>query len=188
MLSYHAIAAHVLPAAHPVSNDPVSRQQRDRFHSTVLHRDGISPDKFPAFRLGLASFIGNLVPIGVAFGAWAMINGNIDVGLTVVLGIAFSVVVDDTIHFISKYERARQVEGKSQEDAVRYAFSHVGFALLSTTAVLGSGYAWLANSAIQLTVNTATVTVTTIGIALLIDVFMLPSLFLVLDKRKGKAG
>ncbi|MDO8329059.1 MAG: MMPL family transporter [Fluviicoccus sp.] len=143
---------------------------------------------FRAFRLGLASFLGNLIPIGMAFGSWAMLNGNIDVGLTVVLGIAFSVVVDDTIHFISKYERARKVEGKSPEDAVRYAFSHVGFALLSTTAVLGSGYAWLANSAIQLTVNTAIVTVTTIGIALVIDVFLLPSLFLVLDKRTVKTG
>lgn len=138
---------------------------------------------FRAFRLGLASFLGNLIPIGMAFGAWAMLNGNIDVGLTVVLGIAFSVVVDDTIHFISKYERARTALGKSPEDAVRYAFSHVGFALLSTTAVLGLGYAWLGNSAIQLTVNTAVVTCTTIGIALLIDVFMLPSLFLILDRR-----
>ncbi len=139
---------------------------------------------FRAFRLGLASFLGNLIPIGAAFGAWGIINGNIDVGLTVVLGISFSVVVDDTIHFIAKYERARSVEGKSPEDAVRYAFSHVGFALFSTTAVLGTGYAWLANSAIQLTVNTAIVTCTTILIALLIDVFLLPCLFLVMDRRK----
>ncbi|RZU48201.1 hypothetical protein EV700_0102 [Fluviicoccus keumensis] len=142
---------------------------------------------FRAFRLGLTSFIGNLIPIGAAFGFWGILNGNIDVGLTVVLGISFSVVVDDTIHFIAKYERARQVEGKDPADAVRYAFSHVGFALLSTTAVLGTGYAWLANSAIQLTVNTAIVTCATILIALVIDVFLLPCLFLVMDKRQVKA-
>ena len=132
---------------------------------------------FGAFRLGLASFIGNLVPIGMAFGAWAIINGNIDVGLTVVLGISFSVVVDDTIHFISKYERARKL-GNSAEDAIRYAFTHVGFALLATTLVLGLGYAWLANSAIQITVNTAIVTTMTIALALLVDLFLLPALFL----------
>ena len=141
---------------------------------------------FGAFRLGLASFIGNLVPIGMAFGAWAIINGNIDVGLTVVLGISFSVVVDDTIHFISKYERARKL-GNSAEDAIRYAFTHVGFALLATTLVLGLGYAWLANSAIQITVNTAIVTTMTIALALLVDLFLLPALFLLLDKRKMTA-
>ncbi len=141
---------------------------------------------FGAFRLGFASFIGNIVPIGMAFGAWGILNGNIDVGLTVVLGISFSVVVDDTIHFISKYERARSM-AMSTEDAIRYAFSHVGFALLATTLVLGLGYAWLANSAIQITVNTAIVTTTTIALALMTDLLLLPALFLMLDKRKMSA-
>ena len=70
------------------------------------------------------------------------------------------------------------------EDAIRYAFTHVGFALLATTLVLGLGYAWLANSAIQITVNTAIVTTMTIALALLVDLFLLPALFLLLDKRK----
>ncbi|MES2818141.1 MAG: MMPL family transporter [Pseudomonadota bacterium] len=137
---------------------------------------------FGAWRLGFASFIGNLVPIGMAFGAWALLNGNIDLGLTLVLGISFSVVVDDTIHFISKYEHARR-QGLHPEDAIRAAFRKVGFALLTTTLVLGMGFAWLANSNIQITVNTATVTIITIAFALLVDLFLLPILFLFIDKR-----
>lgn len=139
---------------------------------------------FGALRLGLASFVGNLVPIGMAFGAWALWNGNIDLGLTIVLGISFSVVVDDTIHFISKYERGRRQHGLSPEDAVRYAFRTVGFALLTTTLVLGLGFAWLGNSNIQVTVNTALVTTTTIVFALIVDLLLLPVLFLLLDKRR----
>ncbi|MET1076633.1 MAG: MMPL family transporter [Pseudomonas sp.] len=137
---------------------------------------------FGAWRLGFASFVGNLIPIGMAFGAWALLNGNIDLGLTLVLGISFSVVVDDTIHFISKYEHARQ-QGLMPEDAIRAAFRNVGFALLTTTLVLGSGFAWLANSTIQVTVNTAIVTTITIAFALLVDLFLLPILFLFIDKR-----
>ncbi|MDP3847858.1 MAG: MMPL family transporter [Pseudomonas sp.] len=137
---------------------------------------------FGAWRLGLASFIGNLIPIGMAFGAWALLNGNIDLGLTVVLGISFSVVVDDTIHFISKYEHARKT-GLGPEDAIRAAFRNVGFALLTTTLVLGLGFAWLANSAIQITVNTAVVIVITIAFAMLVDLFLLPIIFLFIDKR-----
>ncbi|MFZ5723482.1 MAG: efflux RND transporter permease subunit [Pseudomonadota bacterium] len=142
---------------------------------------------FAAFRLGFVSFIGNLVPIGMGFGAWALWNGNIDLGLTIVLGIAISVVVDDTIHFISKYERGRRRYGHTPEQAIRYAFRSVGFALLTTTLVLGLGFAWLANSNIQVTVNTALVTTTIIVFALLIDLLLLPVLFLLLDKRPSAA-
>ena len=88
---------------------------------------------FGALRLGLASFVGNLVPIGMAFGAWGFLNGNIDLGLTIVLGISFSVVVDDTIHFIHKYEHARR-SGLSPEDAIRMTFRRVGFALMTASA------------------------------------------------------
>lgn len=138
---------------------------------------------FGALRLGAASFVGNLVPIGMAFGAWGFFNGNIDLGLTIVLGISFSVVVDDTIHFIHKYEHARR-SGLNPEDAIRMTFRRVGFALMTTTLVLGLGFAWLANSAIQITVNTAIVTTITIAFALLIDLFLLPVIFLLIDKRK----
>lgn len=138
---------------------------------------------FGALRIGMASFIGNLVPIGMGFGAWALWNGNIDLGLTIVLGIAISVVVDDTIHFLSKYERGRRKYGLSAEDAIRYAFRTVGFALLTTTLVLGLGFAWLANSNIQVTVNTALVTTTIIVFALIVDLLLLPVLLALFDRR-----
>lgn len=138
---------------------------------------------FGAWRMGLASFTGNLLPIGMAFGAWGWLNGNIDLGLTLVLGIAFSVVVDDTIHFLSQYEAGRR-RGLAPEDAIRGTFRHTGVALLTTTLVLALGYAWLANSAIQITVNTAVVTVITIGFALLVDLLLLPVLLLLIDRRR----
>ncbi|MFZ3184180.1 MAG: hypothetical protein WA173_08550, partial [Pseudomonas sp.] len=47
----------------------------------------------------------------------------------------------------------------------------------------GLGFAWLANSAIQITVNTAVVTVITIAFAMLVDLFLLPIIFLFIDKR-----
>ena len=137
---------------------------------------------FGAWRHGLACFVGNLLPIGMAFGAWGLLNGNIDLGLTLVLGIAFSVVIDDTIHFISKYERARR-QGLSSEDALRNTFRTVGYALITTSLVLGLGFAWLANSNIQITVNNAIVTCLSIAFALLLDLFLLPILFLLTDKR-----
>lgn len=136
-----------------------------------------------ALRLGLITFVGNLVPIGMAFGVWSLLNGNIDLGLTLVLGISFSVVIDDTIYFISKYEKLRRA-GHDPEQSVRLAFRQVGFALITTSVVLAAGFAWLANSAIQITVNTAVMTTMTIGFALLCDLVLLPVLYLLLDRRQ----
>ncbi len=137
---------------------------------------------FLTWQHGLASFIANLLPIGMAFGAWSLWNGNIDLGLTVVIGIAFAVVVDDTVHFICKYEHARQ-DGCSPQEAIRATFLRVGFALITTSAVLGLGFAWLANSAIQISVNTAIVTCLSIVFALLVDLLLLPALLLLTDRR-----
>nr|WP_298112729.1 MMPL family transporter [uncultured Pseudomonas sp.] len=142
---------------------------------------------FRNWRHGLTCFLGNLLPIGMAFGVWGLWSGNVDLGLTVVIGIAFSVVIDDSIHFISKYERARR-NGLGAEDAVRQCLGNVGYALITTSVVLGLGFAWLANSNIQITVNTALVTCLSIAFALLVDLVLLPICYLLLDKRELPAS
>ncbi|SEL70309.1 hypothetical protein SAMN05216214_11837 [Atopomonas hussainii] len=140
---------------------------------------------FGHVRHALTCFVGNLLPIGMAFGAWGWLNGNIDLGLTVVLGIAFSVVIDDTIHFISKYQRECDELQQSASAALRGALKHVGYAILTTSLVLGLGFAWLANSNIQITVNTAIVTCLAIGFALLADLLLIPLMYLWLDRRRS---
>ncbi|MCK5121615.1 MAG: MMPL family transporter, partial [Methylococcales bacterium] len=95
---------------------------------------------FKSVKLGLISLIPNLVPAGIAFGVWSLLDGQIGLGLSVVTGMTLGIVVDDTVHFISKYRRARIEKGMNGEDAVRYAFSTVGVALWITSVVLVSGF------------------------------------------------
>ena len=47
--------------------------------------------------------------------------------IAVVIAATLGIVVDDTVHFLSKYQKAR-AQGKSPEDAVRYTFRTVGMA------------------------------------------------------------
>ena len=58
---------------------------------------------FRWFRYGLLSLIPNIAPAGMAFGIWAMVDGEIGLGLSVVAAMTLGIVVDDTIHFMSKY-------------------------------------------------------------------------------------
>jgi predicted RND superfamily exporter protein len=131
-----------------------------------------------SFRIGLLSLIPNLVPIGMAFGLWGIFVGQVGLALSVVSGMTMGIVVDDTVHFLSKYLRARREKGLSSEDAVRYAFHTVGTPLWVTTLVLMLGFGVLALSDFELNAGMGLLTAITIGLALLADFLYLPPLLL----------
>ncbi len=139
-----------------------------------------------SWRYGLLSLIPNLIPAGMAFGVWAIIDGEIGMALSVVTAMTLGIVVDDTIHFLSKYRRARVEQGLSAEDAVRYAFSTVGIALLVTSVALVAGFLVLATSSFKLNSGMGLLTAIVIAIALLVDFLLLPPLLIWWDKWLNK--
>ncbi len=138
-------------------------------------------------RLGLISLVPNLVPTGMGFGIWAMYDGQVGLSLSVVMGVTLGIVVDDTIHFLSKYIRAKREMNLSSEAAVNYAFHTVGVALSSTTLVLCAGFMVLTLSPFSLNSEMGLMSAITIALALLVDFFFLPPLLLLLDKKKAAA-
>ena len=135
-------------------------------------------------RLGLISLVPNLVPTGMGFGLWAIFDGQVGLSLSVVMGVTLGIVVDDTIHFLSKYVRAKREMNLSSEAAVEYAFNNVGVALSSTTLVLCAGFLVLTLSPFALNAEMGLMSALTIALALLVDFFFLPPLLLWLDKDK----
>ena len=138
---------------------------------------------FKSVRLGLISLIPNLVPAGVAFGFWGISNGNVGLALSVVTGITLGIVVDDTVHFMSKYQRARVEKGLNKKQAVDYAFSTVGTALWVTSIVLVCGFIVLSFSHFVMNAEMGLMTAMTIAIALFLDLLFLPPLLMSLDKK-----
>lgn len=132
--------------------------------------------------LAAISLVSNVIPVAMAFGVWAWVSGEIDLGITVTFGIAFGIVVDDTIHFLSKYQRARRELAYGTKAAITYAFSTVGVALLVTSIVLIAGFSMLGFSNMNITANMAILTTVTIAFAFLVDFFLVPSLLLKFDK------
>ena len=140
-----------------------------------------------SWRYGLLSLIPNLVPAGIAFGIWALIDGEIGLGLSVVTAMTLGIVVDDTIHFLSKYLRARREKGLGAEDAVRYAFSTVGIALWVTSVALIIGFLVLSTSAFKLNSGMGLLTAIVIAVALIVDFFLLPPILIKLDNWLSKS-
>ncbi len=135
-------------------------------------------------KLGLLSLIPNVAPIIVGFGVWYFYKGTINVGMVVVFGMTLGIIVDDTVHFMSKFLRAQREYGLDSRKAVTYAFETVGKALVTTTIVLMAGFAVLATSSFAMNSYMARITVIIIPAALIIDFILLPALLILLSNDK----
>ncbi|MGK0247602.1 MAG: putative RND superfamily exporter protein [Oleispira sp.] len=136
-----------------------------------------------SFRLGMISLIPNIGPAAVGFGIWALISGEINLGLSIVVSMTLGIIVDDTVHFLSKYQRARN-DGQNAEQAIRYAFSSVGRAMTITTLVLCTGFSLLTLSAFRMNADMGMATSIIIFVALVVDFLFLPAFLLLADKRE----
>ncbi|ALS99457.1 efflux RND transporter permease subunit [Lacimicrobium alkaliphilum] len=136
-----------------------------------------------SWRMGLISLIPNLLPAGIGFGIWGLLSGNINLGLSVVLSMALGIIVDDTVHFLSKYRHARG-QGQSAEQGVRFAFASVGRALWVTTLVLVIGFSVLSLSSFALNADMGLLTGIIILMALAVDFLFLPAFLMVFDKQQ----
>ena len=138
---------------------------------------------FKSVRLGLVSLVPNFLPAAMAFGLWGYLVGRVGLAGSVVTAMAFGIVVDDTIHFLSKYVKSRR-EGLLAPEAVRAAFRTVGQALWTTTAVLSLGFLVFASSGFELSWALGLLITITIVFALLADFLLLPPLLMAIDRRK----
>ena len=100
-----------------------------------------------------------------------------------VVAMTIGVVVDDTVHFLGKYRRARLEHGLGSEDAVRYAFRAAGRAMVTTTIVLVAGFLVLLLSDFIPTAEVGLLTAYIIAFALIADFLLLPPLLMAVDRR-----
>lgn len=139
-----------------------------------------------SFKFGLISLIPNLVPAFMAFGLWALVFKEIGLAVSVVIALSLGVIVDDTVHFLSKYLLARREQGKTPAEAVRYSFHTVGMALWVTSIVLVAGFLVLASSGFTINSHMGYLTAMTIGFALLADFLFLAPLLMKIEEKSGK--
>ncbi len=135
-----------------------------------------------SIRFGLISLLPNAFPAGMAFGLWAIFHGEVNLAVAVIFAITLGIVVDDTVHFISKYMRGRQEHGYAPPEAVHYAFTVVGKAIVTTTIALAGGFFVLAFSNFTVNAYMGLMVAITILIALIWDFLFLPVLLMKADK------
>ena len=128
--------------------------------------------------LGILSIIPNTLPILATYGAWALLVGTVGFSVASVAAVSLGIVVDDSVHFLTKYLRGQRERSLSREDSIRYAFRTVGLAIILNTIILAAGFMVLASSTFKLNGDMGLMTALAIGFALILDFFLLPTLLL----------
>lgn len=141
-----------------------------------------------SIRYGLISIIPNLFPPLLAFGIWSLLVGRVGLAASVIAATSLGLIVDATIHFLTRYVRARR-HGRSADAAIREALRRVGPAIWVAGFVLIAGFAALSLSSFQVTRELGILTALTLTIALFTDFVLLPAVLLLLDRgRRSKEG
>ncbi|MEQ8277574.1 MAG: MMPL family transporter [Deltaproteobacteria bacterium] len=140
-----------------------------------------------SLRLGLLSIIPNVLPIVFGYGLWSLMFSEINIVASIVGTICLGIIVDDTIHFLSKFQFKRRVEGLDARSAVIETIKNVGPALIVTTLILGCGFGVLTQSGFQMNQYLGLMTVMVVGFALVADLLILPPLLVALEGRRRPA-
>ena len=139
-------------------------------------------------KLGAVSLIPNVIPILMTYGLWAVLVGRIGMASATVSATSLGIIVDDSVHFLSKYLRARREYGYDRPEAIRYAYRTVGNAMIANSFVLAVGFTFLAYSTFKVNVEMGLMTAIAIVVALLFDFLLLPALLLVGHRSQTKRG
>ena len=137
-----------------------------------------------SLRYGLISLIPNIMPAAFGFAFWKLYSGDVGLALTCVTIITIGIVVDDTVHFLVKYQKALKDHHGDAEKAVRSTFKQVGPAIFITTLVLTSGFSVLGLSKIIINSALGQVTAAILIAAFFLDVMLLPILLVIFDKKR----
>ena len=138
---------------------------------------------FRSYLLPALSIFPNILPIGMGFGLWGLFVGDVGFMVAVGMGSTLGVIVDFTVHFLSKYELARKEFKKSVEESVIYSFETVGFALIIMTVVLALGFSVLNLVTFIPIQDFAKFSVICFIGGLIINFLFLPNLLMKFDKR-----
>ena len=134
-----------------------------------------------SLRYGLLSIMPNLFPATIVFGFWGLFVGELSPYILMLFSISIGLVVDDSVHILSKYISALK-NGETPARAVSYSLDKAGSAITITTLSLAVGTFVLVLSNTFHFQNVALLLTPIIVVAWLLDLYFLPPLLLRFDR------
>ncbi len=135
---------------------------------------------FRDFRFSMAGLAANVLPIIVGFALWGLLIGNIGMAAAIIAALSLGLIVDDTVHFLTRY-----TEGRTARSPLLYVFENAGTAIIQTSIILFIGFFILAFSGFLINFTIGVLMMTIIASALFIDLLVLPALLIITDPKRA---
>lgn len=132
-----------------------------------------------AFRrphLAVTLLLPNVLPLALTASALHVFKGGlINPAAALALTIAFGIAIDDSIHFINRYELERRL-GRAVDHALEISLKETGRVMIATTLLISSGLLVTFTSGFPTVRQFGTMMIMTFASALVADLLLLPAL------------
>jgi predicted RND superfamily exporter protein len=130
---------------------------------------------FRSLRLAALTMVPNVVPVLIFFGVLGAGVAPLSVPTSLIGSIVLGIAVDDTVHFLVAYQRARSA-GLSPQAAAERCVRQVGRPIMMTSVMLCVGFLVITTSGFATLREFGTLTAITMGICLTTDLLLMPAL------------
>jgi predicted RND superfamily exporter protein len=135
-----------------------------------------------SFKLGLLAMIPNFLPILFTVALMPLIGFSLDVGTTMIAAIALGLVVDDTIHFLSRL-KTELAAADGFEAALATTMHTTGRPIVYTSFVLSLGFLVLVMASFKPIIHFGVLSCIVIFLAVLFDLLVMPAFFGLISPR-----
>jgi hypothetical protein len=137
---------------------------------------------FTSLRMIIISLIPNLIPLIMTAGMMGFFNINIKPSTILIFSIALGISVDNAIHYLSRYRLYLIIHNWNIRASVISALRETGYSMIYSSVVLFFGFAIFTTSSFGGTAALGYLISFTLLMAMLSNLFILPSLLLTLNK------
>jgi hypothetical protein len=136
-----------------------------------------------SLRRGLVSMVPNLLPVLAVLGVMGWVGWALDLTTIVVGAMVIGLAVDDTIHFMHKFQGYFEATGDLPE-AVRETLRTTGSALLFTSLVIASGFLIFGMSEMANTRAFGLLAAMAAVVAFVADLLVAPAMLTLVERRR----
>jgi len=139
---------------------------------------------FKSFRILLCSLIPNIIPLIITAGIMGWVGIALKPSTVLVFSVALGIAIDVTIRFLVNYKQELSLHNNNVATTLVLTIRHTGISIIYTSLVLIAGFIIFCISDFDGTRSLGWLTSLTLVIGTLTNLLLLPSLLLLMAKKK----
>lgn len=137
---------------------------------------------FRSLKLASLAMLPNVIPVGLTFASMVVLGLSFDTNSAFIACMGLGIAVDDTIHIVTRYQRAKEHGAPTPRAALHYALTNAGHPVVMTSIMLMVGFAVLCLSSFTPTFRVGLLSMLLVFMALIFDLCVFPALLMVADR------